>query len=112
MSDRKSPRNSQPTALAALLKSVLQNKLPLEPISKELKIWEQWEKSVGGEITKHAQPQYFRNGVLFVHTKHALWATELQYRAPQIRARLNQALGEELVREIQFRLGPWSTDKA
>jgi len=103
MKEKKSLRAGGPTMIGALLKELLETKLPLRPISKELAIWEHWDRAVGIEIAKHAKPQGFKNGILFVHTEHAIWATELQYRSAQIRTKLNKAIGEDLIREIQFR---------
>ncbi len=110
MSQKKNANSGMPSPIAALLKDFLDKQSSLKPISKELRIWECWDASVGAEISRHAKPQYFRNGILFVGTKHAMWTTELQYRAHQIRAKLNEALGENLIQEIQFRLSPGTAD--
>lgn len=88
-----------------ILNYLFDNEVKAPQVSTEMRIWEHWAKSVGPEIARHASPKGFKNGVLFVETKHPAWATELRFKAPRIRQRLNEALGKELVTEIQFRLG-------
>jgi predicted nucleic acid-binding Zn ribbon protein len=95
----------QPMSLGAVLKEILARRSPMNIVGKELRIWEEWDKAVGAEIAKNARPQQLRAGILWVETKHPLWATELQYRGEAIRQKLNEAVGEELVKEIRARVG-------
>lgn len=69
----------------------------------EMRVFGQWGKAVGPEISRQANPKAFRNGILFVETRHPVWTMELTSKRHVIRKRLNEALGGEVVREIQFR---------
>ncbi|NUP53278.1 MAG: DUF721 domain-containing protein [Catenulispora sp.] len=52
-----------------------------------------WGEIVGGHIAAHCTPVEFNDGVLTVRTDSTAWATELRLMAPQLLARLNEALG-------------------
>ncbi|NUR28197.1 MAG: DUF721 domain-containing protein, partial [Catenulispora sp.] len=52
-----------------------------------------WPEIVGGHIAAHCTPVEFHEGVLTVRTDSTAWATELRMMAPQLLARLNEALG-------------------
>jgi predicted nucleic acid-binding Zn ribbon protein len=43
-----------------------------------------------------------RDGVLTVSCRSSVWAEELKMMAPDLRDRLNAALGEEAVAELRF----------
>ena len=91
-----------PTSVGAVLKEILAHKPIIQHINRERSIWDIWDKSVGKDVAKHARPKNFRNGVLFVETNHPIWNTELQFQSHTIRAKLNENLGSELVKEIHF----------
>jgi predicted nucleic acid-binding Zn ribbon protein len=105
MLKRSSKKPAVPSHIGDSLKSLFQGPLKAPNVSAEWKIWELWEQSVGTEISRQAVPKTFKNGILFVSARSALWASELQLRSHQIRMKLNTALGQELIREIHFRAG-------
>jgi len=72
---------------------------------REYRAWEIWEQVVGAQIASHARPLRLRDGVLEVRVDQPIWMQQLRLMAPQILAKLNQTLGEELVREIYWRRG-------
>jgi hypothetical protein len=72
---------------------------------REYRAWEVWEQVVGAQIASHARPLRLRDGVLEVRVDQPIWMQQLRLMAPQILAKLNQALGEELVKEIFWRRG-------
>ena len=96
-------RKDEPLSLGAVLKEILGRRSPMNFVGKELRIWEEWDRVVGGEIAKNAKPQQLRAGVLWVEASHPLWASEMQYRGETIRQKLNEAIGEELIKEIRTR---------
>lgn len=101
----KAPRkNLQPSKIGDLLKGFLEQKMP-KGLGDETAVFGAWPKAVGADITRHAMPVSFRNGILFVETRHPMWTTELTNKRHIIQRKLNQALGKDLVREIHFRLG-------
>ena len=69
-------------------------------------VWRRWAAIVGDTIAAHAEPSSLRDGVLRVRTESPAWATEIGYLAPDIRAKVNRALGREVVTEVRVWSGP------
>lgn len=64
-----------------------------------------WEPAAGPAIASSAQPTAERGGVLTVTCEAAVWAQELDLMAGVLIPRLNDALGEEAIRELRCRTG-------
>jgi len=67
--------------------------------------WRVWDEVVGPQIAAHAQPAKIRDRVLEVRVDQAVWMQQLQLMKPKILARLNERLGEEVIRDIFWRRG-------
>jgi hypothetical protein len=63
-----------------------------------------WPKIVGPSIANIAHPAQFRNGTLFIDVVDNVWMQELKFQEGELRVRLNDALGEALVRRLFFQL--------
>lgn len=61
-----------------------------------------WREVAGPEIAKHTTGSALREGELLVYVDSPTWAHELSAMAEHMRVRLNEALGEELVRSVRF----------
>lgn len=68
-------------------------------------LFSQWPRLVGAEVAQHSKPVSFRDGEVIVETDTTAWATNLQFLAPNIVAKLNQELGDGTVLRIKVR-GP------
>jgi predicted nucleic acid-binding Zn ribbon protein len=99
----KRPQNSRPTKIGDLLKDFMDKSLP-KNLGEEAKVFGAWPGAVGQDVSRQAKPKAFRNGILFVETKHPLWTTELTAKRHVILRKINGALGKEMVRDIHFRL--------
>ena len=64
-----------------------------------------WREVVGDQIADHCEPLGFDEGVLIVRATSTAWATQLTLMNGQIRHRLNEESGREIVRELKV-LGP------
>jgi predicted nucleic acid-binding Zn ribbon protein len=64
-----------------------------------------WEMAVGPAIAAAAAPLAERDGVLTVRCEAAVWSQELELMATDLLARLNAALGEELLHKLRCRVG-------
>ena len=64
-----------------------------------------WEGAVGPALAAAARPTGERNGVLTVTCEAAVWAQELELMSDELLARINDALGAVLVRELRCRTG-------
>ena len=63
---------------------------------------EAWPEAAGPDIARHTAGVFLREGELVVYVDSPVWATELTALGEQLRTRLNETLGEELVRAIRF----------
>ncbi len=63
---------------------------------------EAWGRVAGEEIGKHTVGSALHDGELLVYVYSPTWATELSVMAEHLRVRINEELGEELVRSVRF----------
>lgn len=61
-----------------------------------------WDEVVGKRIAAHAEPYLVRDGILFVSTSSSTWSQELSLIQPRLLQKLNQYLGEPIVKQIRF----------
>jgi predicted nucleic acid-binding Zn ribbon protein len=100
-------RKSQgPSRIGDILKAIFDDKVP-KTMSDETRVFGAWPKAVGADVSKQANPTSFRNGILFVETRHPVWTSELNSKRHLIQRKLNESLGKDLVREIHFRLAKY-----
>ena len=93
---------SNPKPIETVLASVLQE-LGLGSRIRQLKVLDVWAEAVGEQIAKVTSPDRIERGKLIVRVKKAPWRNELIFLKRDIIAKLNQILGEEIVKEIIFR---------
>jgi predicted nucleic acid-binding Zn ribbon protein len=63
-----------------------------------------WPQTVGEKIAAHTRAHAIENGELVVLVDAHAWIQELSFLKPGIIAKLNQALGSEIVKDIRFTL--------
>ena len=73
----------------------------LEPATTLGAVQRVWPTVVGAGIAAEARPTAERSGVVTVSCHAAVWAQELDLMGPDLVARLNAALGEEVVRSLR-----------
>jgi len=64
-----------------------------------------WREVVGEQIADHCEPIGFDDGVLTVKASSTAWATQIGLISGEIRQRLNEEIGRQVVAEITV-LGP------
>ena len=77
--------------------------LPFSPA--DARIWEVWDDAVGPGIARHARPSWIRKGRLRVEVSDPIWLQELEFVGETIMEKLNERLGGNRVKKIEFRLG-------
>jgi predicted nucleic acid-binding Zn ribbon protein len=77
----------------------------LAPATTLARVQEIWPRATGPAIAAAARPTAERGGVLTVTCEAAVWAQELDLMADQLILSLNDALGEEALRELRCRTG-------
>ncbi len=70
------------------------------------RIWDAWAGAVGPVIAENARPAAFAGRRLIVHVTCSSWTHHLTYMKPELKNRVNAALGGEAIDDIQFRIGP------
>src|SRR5512143_2902705 len=98
------PRN-RPNRVADALRQVVQRIDPDRRLAA-YRLWTFWADEVGPAVAARAEPAAFRDGVLSVRVAGAGWMQELQFMKDELRQRLNQRLGADLIRDIYFVSGP------
>jgi len=101
-SDR--PRMFRPASAGDLIQQVLLQR-GMEGKFEEYRAWQVWDQVVGPQIARRARPIRIREGVLEVRVDQPVWMQQLQLLKPRILARLNEALGKELLRDLFLRRG-------
>lgn len=61
-----------------------------------------WGESVGEEIAKNTQPQYIKQGILFVNTVSPVWAHQLTIIKSEILDKINRHLSVP-VKDVRFK---------
>lgn len=95
-------KKSGPSPIGELLKDFLKTAMP-KNLNEEVRVFGAWPSAVGLDVSRQAQPKAFKNGILFVETKHPIWTTELTSKRHLILRRMNESLGKEMVKDIYFR---------
>lgn len=98
------PRMFRPASAADLIQQVLLQR-GMEGKFEEYRAWQVWDQVVGPQIARRARPIRIRDGVLEVRVDQPVWMQQLQLLKPRILARLNEALGKELLRDLFLRRG-------
>ena len=62
-----------------------------------------WPQIVGDGINRYTIKRYVKDGVMTVHLSSASLANELMLGRSALIARINEALGREVIREIIFK---------
>jgi hypothetical protein len=63
-----------------------------------------WPRIVGPTVAKIASPAQLRSGTLFIDVADSVWMQELKFQEGELIGRLNETLGEALVRRLFFQL--------
>jgi predicted nucleic acid-binding Zn ribbon protein len=86
-------------SLGDALKKFL-DKSRMKPAIQSMQIEDHWEKIMGATIAKFTDKIEIRNGTLFIYTQIAPLKNELIFQKELIIERINENMGETLVREV------------
>ena len=100
----KAKAGKKPQRVGSILEKTLKN-MSLDRKLKEHKVWDIWDSVVGDYVSRHAQPDFMRNKILFVRVSSSPWMQQLSYMSKGIVEALNKRLGAPIVEEIRFKLG-------
>jgi len=97
-------RGGFPTGVGSLVAGLLRG-LDLECRVKEQMCVLVWDEVVGERIASAAQPEFVRDGRMFVVAKSPVWANELTFYKAEMIANLNRRVGGNVLKEIVFKAG-------
>jgi predicted nucleic acid-binding Zn ribbon protein len=96
-------RRRSPRPLTEALDRLATTVAPQTPLAR---IQAVWPESVGPAVAENAEPLRERAGVLTVYCRQSVWAQEIALMGVELTARINAALGDDLVREIRTTATP------
>ena len=82
----------------------LTKKLGIEKKMQEQNLLLVWDEVVGKQICRHARPANIRRGRLTVKVENSGYIQQYSFLKEEIKKKLNEKLGKNLVREIVFRV--------
>ena len=91
--------------IGSILNDVLKTLRP-EADSGLVQVWQLWDDVVGRAIAENARPAAFKGKLLLVHVSSSPWVHQLQFLKKEIIQKLNAALGQDLIEDIKFKIGP------
>ena len=94
----------EPQRVGLILEKTLK-KMSLDGKLKQHKAINVWDSVVGEHVSRHAQPEFIRNKILFVRVSSPPWMQQLSYMSRGIVEALNETVGTPIVEEIRFKLG-------
>jgi len=95
-------RKTNTQSLSSVLKSYVREN-NLERKLNELDLIKSWESVMGKTVSRYTGNLYIQNSTLFVETTSPIVRNELLMMKEEIRVRLNELAGTELIRTIIFR---------
>lgn len=95
-------RKSNTQSISSVLKSYVQEN-NLGRKMNELDLIKSWESVMGKTVSRYTGNLYIQNSTLFVETTSPIVRNELLMMKEEIRVRLNEVVGEELIKAIIFR---------
>lgn len=101
--DPRPPRRRAPVPLAGAVEQLASRLEPLTPLSA---VQRAWPDVAGAVVAAEAEPVSERAGVVTIACRSAVWAQELTLLAPDLVARLNEALGAPRVTELRCTAAP------
>lgn len=101
----KKPKADSIESIGSVINKILQSGIRQQD-APLLQVWELWERAVGQIIAENARPAAFKGKILLVHVNSSPWLHQLSFLKKELLTKINRELGENLVDEIKFKIGP------
>jgi predicted nucleic acid-binding Zn ribbon protein len=92
------------TPVSGVLDQVLRQ-YGLEGKFREYRVMEQWPEVVGETLARHTVPEGIRYRKLILRVDSSAWMQQLTFFKKDILDKVNAALGENAVSDIQMKIG-------
>lgn len=103
-------RRKPPFGMGSLISDMFKG-MEIETRVKEQTCLLIWDEVVGERIASSAQPEFVRDGKLFVTAKSSVWANELTFYKQELVEKLNRRVGGSVIKEIIFKSGRFPSKK-
>ena len=90
--------------IGGVLQGILKNQ-GMAPNTRLSMIWDIWADAVGKQIAANAVPAAIKGNLLIVHAESSAWIQQLHFLKQEITLKINRTLGEDLVKDIKFKIG-------
>lgn len=91
-----------PNSIGAIIQQWLRDN-GLDNKLKEQSVPTYWVEIVGETIAKHATVDRIDKGIMFISVQSATWRNEIMLRREEIKRKVNERFGAEVVQEIVVR---------
>ena len=71
---------------------------------KKFNIFNHWSDIVGKDVAKRTKPIKISKDTLIIKVANSVWANELSLMSRQILKKINDFVGEEVIKDLKFRL--------
>lgn len=95
-------RETTPRQIDSVIASVLDD-LGIHGKIKQYEVLERWQEIVGEQIAKVTHAETIKEGKLFVTVSRSTWRNELVFLKKDLIKRINQAMQQDIVKDIIFR---------
>ena len=92
-------RKSNQQSIGAVIRKLLKNQ-KLEGRLKELDVLKLGEELLGKNLMKYIKDLSVKNGILIIKVKSAVVRNELSYQKSEIIKKINEQVGNEILKEI------------
>jgi predicted nucleic acid-binding Zn ribbon protein len=99
----KRPNLPAPTPIQEVLKKVLKPG-DLSQLELHSRLRQVWEQSISSSLGQHTELVDFIRKTLYVEVAANPWMQELHFLKPRILTAMQRELGENVVKDIKFRL--------
>jgi len=92
-------RRSKTISIAEAMQDYIRE-MKIGPKLKEVSILTSWEAMVGKAISSRTSKVYIKDGILYVNLNSSIVRNELMMIREALREKLNNQVGEEIIKEI------------
>ncbi|TAK59708.1 MAG: DUF721 domain-containing protein [Bacteroidetes bacterium] len=95
-------KTSSPKPFSSILETVIQN-LGIGGKLKKAEAMDKWAEVVGEQIGRVTAPVRIEGETLVVHVTSSAWRNELVFLKKELITKVNNSVGQEIIKEIIFR---------
>ncbi len=99
------PTGDEPIELADALERVLSS-LDAPPADLLSTVFQRWEEVVGTDVARHCRPVAVEGERLVILASDSVWASEVQWLADRVLARINEMSSTERLQSVTVRVRP------